>query len=87
MLQYRWVAAAKPDFQQWASESKLKEATVKALTDEDLNNLSALQLADVGLLRTLSLTIGQRTVLEKAVNSLGGLEKDVALHKVWKISG
>ena len=80
MLQCCCVSDAKPDFQQWAAESKLKEATVKALTDEDLNQLSTLQLVDVGLLRTLSLTIGQRTVLEKAVNSLGGLEQNVTKH-------
>ena len=60
------------DFQKWAAENKLKEATIKALTDEDLSSVSTLQLVDVGLLRTLSLTIGQRTVLEKAVNSLEG---------------
>ena len=73
MTHHCGVTGAKPDFKQWAAKYMLKEATIKVLIDEDLNNLSTLQLVDVGLLRTLNLTIGQRTVLEKAVKSLGGV--------------
>ena len=73
MTHHCGVTGAKPDFKQWAAKYRLKEATVKVLIDEDLDQLSTLQLVDVGLLRTLNLTIGQRTVLEKAVKSLGGV--------------
>ena len=65
------------DFNNWASEGNLNEATVTALVAENLDDLEALFEVEEKDLLNLRLTIGMRTKLVAAVKELKQVTNDV----------
>ena len=65
------------DFNNWASEGNLNEATVNALVAENLDDLEALFEVEEKDLLNLRLTIGMRTKLVAAVKELKQVTNDV----------
>ena len=62
--------AAAFDFAQFCSENNLNEKTQSVLTKQDINTLDVLKELSTEDIKSLGLTIGQRTLFVKAIKQL-----------------
>ena len=64
-------------FDEWASNFKLKESTQEKLKEKDFNEEDSLLLMTHTDIEQMEITLGQRRLLEKAIQTLQGPPKPI----------
>ncbi|XP_020891953.1 uncharacterized protein LOC110231286, partial [Exaiptasia diaphana] len=66
------------NFDEWAKEAKLKEATKECLKAKDFDEQEALELITLKDIDAMDITLGQKRLLEKAIINLKGGPTDTS---------